>query len=81
MERSLAYMGLTPGLPLSEIAIDRLFIGSVRTNGRIEDPAHCRDIAKIVAGRQVAPMARLPAIVAVPGSDRRSDCRPEAEGP
>ena len=33
--RSLEYMGLTPGTPLADIAIDHVFIGSC-TNGRIE---------------------------------------------
>jgi 3-isopropylmalate/(R)-2-methylmalate dehydratase large subunit len=61
MQRSLAYMGLTPGTPLAEIVIDRVFIGSC-TNGRIED---LRSAAAIVAGRRVA--ARVSAIV-VPGS-------------
>ncbi len=61
MERSLAYMGLTPGTKLTEIPIDRVFIGSC-TNGRIED---LRKAAKIVEGRKVA--ERVTAIV-VPGS-------------
>ncbi|MEI5668406.1 3-isopropylmalate dehydratase large subunit [Bosea sp. CCNWLW174] len=61
MERSIAYMGLVPGTPLKEIAIDRVFIGSC-TNGRIED---LRRAAAVVRGRKVA--ASVTAIV-VPGS-------------
>jgi 3-isopropylmalate/(R)-2-methylmalate dehydratase large subunit len=61
MERSLAYMGLAPGIPLSEIAIDRVFIGSC-TNGRIED---LRLAAGIVAGRHIANGV---AGIVVPGS-------------
>jgi 3-isopropylmalate/(R)-2-methylmalate dehydratase large subunit len=61
MERSIAYMGLTPGTPLTQIPINRVFIGSC-TNGRIED---LRLAAAIVKGRKVAD--RVMAIV-VPGS-------------
>jgi 3-isopropylmalate/(R)-2-methylmalate dehydratase large subunit len=61
LERALAYMGLTPGTALEDIAIDRVFIGSC-TNGRIED---LRAAAAVVAGRHVA--ARVSAMV-VPGS-------------
>ena len=61
IERSLNYMDLTPGMPLNEIAIDKVFIGSC-TNGRIED---LRTAAAVVAGRHVA--ATVTGIV-VPGS-------------
>ena len=50
MERSLDYMGLEAGTPLSEVAIDKVFIGSC-TNGRIED---LREVAKVAEGRKVA---------------------------
>jgi len=59
MERALAYMDLKPGMPLSDIAIDRVFIGSC-TNSRIED---LRAAAKVLDGRR----AVIPAM-AVPGS-------------
>ena len=59
VERALDYMGLRPGTPLAEIAIDRVFIGSC-TNGRIED---LRAAAAVVKDRRAA----VPAMV-VPGS-------------
>ena len=61
MNRSLDYMGLTPGTPLAEIKVDKVFIGSC-TNGRIED---LRAAAAVAKGRKVA--AHVGALV-VPGS-------------
>src|SRR3954449_8556853 len=46
--RALKYMGLKPGTKITDIALDRVFIGSC-TNGRIED---LREVAKVVEGRQ-----------------------------
>jgi len=59
--RALDYMGLKPGTKITDISIERVFLGSC-TNGRIED---LRAAAKIVAGRKVA--AGVNAMV-VPGS-------------
>ena len=59
MERALAYMGLKPGTPLTEIRVDRVFIGSC-TNSRLED---LRAVARVVKGRR----ATVPAWI-VPGS-------------
>jgi 3-isopropylmalate/(R)-2-methylmalate dehydratase large subunit len=61
MERSLIYMGLEPGTPMTALRIDKVFVGSC-TNGRIED---LRAAAKVVEGRRIA--AHVEAMV-VPGS-------------
>jgi 3-isopropylmalate/(R)-2-methylmalate dehydratase large subunit len=60
-ERALEYMALKPGLPIKEIALDRVFIGSC-TNARIED---LRAAAKVVSGYHVH--SKVSAMV-VPGS-------------
>ncbi len=60
-KRSLEYMGLTPGTPLSEITIDTVFIGSC-TNGRIED---LRAAAAILKGKKIKDGLRA---MVVPGS-------------
>ncbi|WP_420396268.1 3-isopropylmalate dehydratase large subunit [Nioella sp.] len=59
--RSLEYMGLKPGTPLSEIEIDTVFIGSC-TNGRIED---LRAAAAILKGKKIKDGIRA---MVVPGS-------------
>ena len=61
VQRSLAYMGLTPGMKLTDIAIDTVFIGSC-TNGRIED---LRAAAAILKGRKIKQGLRA---MVVPGS-------------
>lgn len=60
-QRSLDYMGLTPGTPLSEVEIDTVFIGSC-TNGRIED---LRAAAAILKGKTKKEGLRA---MVVPGS-------------
>ena len=70
--RALAYMGLTAGTPMRDIAVDTVFIGSC-TNSRIED---LRAAAAVLEGRQVA--AGLRALV-VPGS-MAVKAQAEAEG-
>src|SRR3569832_626998 len=59
--RALDYMGLQPGTKITDISVERVFLGSC-TNGRIED---LRAAAKVVAGKKVA--AGVSAMV-VPGS-------------
>ncbi len=62
MERALQYMGLKPRTPITDIRIDKVFIGSC-TNSRIED---LRAAASVVKGRRVASNVRLALVV--PGS-------------
>jgi len=59
--KALDYMGLAPGTPIREIAVDTVFIGSC-TNGRIED---LRSAAAVLRGRKVASGVR---VLVVPGS-------------
>jgi 3-isopropylmalate/(R)-2-methylmalate dehydratase large subunit len=61
IERALDYMGLKPGTKLTDIPVDRVFIGSC-TNGRIED---LRAVAAIAKGRKVADSVQA---MVVPGS-------------
>lgn len=62
LERALAYMGLAPSTRMTDIHVDKVFIGSC-TNSRIED---LRAAAAIVRGKRVAPNVRLALVV--PGS-------------
>jgi 3-isopropylmalate/(R)-2-methylmalate dehydratase large subunit len=62
-ERALAYMGLTAGTPMTEVAPERIFIGSC-TNSRIED---LREAAEILDGRKVADGIHA---MVVPGSQQ-----------
>ncbi len=59
--RALKYMDLRPGTPITDITVDRVFLGSC-TNARIED---LRAAAAIVEGRKVAPTVSA---MVVPGS-------------
>ncbi|CAJ1500750.1 3-isopropylmalate dehydratase large subunit [[Mycobacterium] kokjensenii] len=71
-EKALAYMDLQPGMPLRDIAVDTVFVGSC-TNGRIED---LRAVAEVLRGRKVADGVRM---LVVPGSMRVRN-QAEAEG-
>ncbi|MGH8736336.1 MAG: 3-isopropylmalate dehydratase large subunit [Burkholderiales bacterium] len=62
IERALVYMGLKPRTRISDIRLDKVFIGSC-TNSRIED---LRSAAEVVKGRRVAQNVRLALVV--PGS-------------
>jgi 3-isopropylmalate/(R)-2-methylmalate dehydratase large subunit len=59
--RALEYMGLKPGIPIQEIKLDRVFIGSC-TNSRLED---LRAAAQMINGKKVAPHVYA---MVVPGS-------------
>ena len=71
-ERVLEYMALKPGVPMKDIAIDRVFIGSC-TNSRIED---LRAAAKVVTGYRVNGSVRA---MVVPGS-QAVKAQAESEG-
>ena len=71
-ERALEYMALEPGTPMSEIRLDRVFIGSC-TNSRIGD---LREAAEVVRGRRVASSVNA---MVVPGS-QQVKAQAEAEG-
>jgi len=73
IERALAYMGLEPRTPISQIRIDKVFLGSC-TNSRIED---LRAAARVLRGRHIAANVRL--AIAVPGSGLVK-AQAEAEG-
>ncbi|MCB5362998.1 3-isopropylmalate dehydratase large subunit [Pusillimonas sp. CC-YST705] len=62
MERALEYMGLQANMPITDVQIDKVFIGSC-TNSRIED---IRAAAEVAKGRKVAPNVKLAMVV--PGS-------------
>ncbi|OQA41541.1 MAG: 3-isopropylmalate dehydratase large subunit [Candidatus Omnitrophica bacterium ADurb.Bin314] len=72
VEKALQYMGLKPGMKITDIRIDTVFIGSC-TNGRIED---FRGAARYLKGNKVAQGVR---VLAVPGS-RQVKAQAEAEG-
>lgn len=61
-ERAYEYMDLKPGMRVTDIAIDKVFLGSC-TNGRIED---LRAAAKVIKGKRVASTIKLAMVV--PGS-------------
>ena len=72
MKRALSYMGLQPGTKMTDITLDRVFIGSC-TNGRIED---LREVAKVVDGKNVNENVNA---MIVPGSGLVKE-QAEAEG-
>ena len=73
IERALNYMGLAAGTPLTDIAIDKVFIGSC-TNSRIED---LRAAAVVVKGQKIAANVKLALVVPGSGLVKR---QAEAEG-
>jgi 3-isopropylmalate/(R)-2-methylmalate dehydratase large subunit len=75
IERALVYMGLTPNKPMTDIHIDKVFIGSC-TNSRIEDLREAAAVVRRIGGR-VAQNVRLAMVV--PGSGQVK-AQAEAEG-
>ena len=71
-EKALSYMDLRPGMPMRDVAVDAVFVGSC-TNGRIED---LRAVAEVLRGRKVADGVRM---LVVPGS-MKVRAQAEAEG-
>ena len=74
-EKALAYMGLQPGKPLTDVHVDKVFIGSC-TNSRIEDMRVAAAVVKNL-GRKVASNVKLAMVV--PGSGLVK-AQAEAEG-
>ena len=72
MIRALDYMGLKADMPMTDVKIDKVFVGSC-TNGRIED---LREAAKVAEGRKVAEGVQA---MIVPGSGLVKE-QAEAEG-
>ncbi|MDP1898201.1 MAG: 3-isopropylmalate dehydratase large subunit, partial [Sulfurimicrobium sp.] len=66
MERALIYMGLQANTPISQIAVDKVFIGSC-TNSRIED---LRAAASVAKGRHIASNIKLAMVVPGSGLDK-----------
>ncbi len=62
MQKALQYMGIEAGMPIAEIQVDKVFIGSC-TNSRLED---LQEAAKVIKGRKVADNIKLAMVV--PGS-------------
>lgn len=73
IERALQYMGLTADMPITDIVIDKVFIGSC-TNSRIED---MRAAAAVAKGKKVAANVKLALVVPGSGIVKR---QAEAEG-
>ena len=71
--RALEYMGLPEGTPMTEVAVNRIFIGSC-TNARIED---LRDAAKVAKGHKVH--STIDEAIVVPGS-QQVKAQAESEG-
>ncbi len=72
-------MGLSAGMPLRDIAVDTVFLGSC-TNGRIED---LRAAAEIISGKRVAPGVRMlvvPGLCSSPAAGSRRGARSGLRG-